>query len=157
MTVIFGRFLVYVKSFRGHSFIVDCLHVVARGQKSNMSGPHSNSETSESAWMYPNAGNTSGGLRVADTLDEVKTFAYECFDKLDKDSDGFISKGELSEALAGDMYKWREKSFICFMLRRIADIAESYDEEWDCKEGDGISRADIQEYFRMLRKRIAQS
>ncbi len=107
--------------------------------------------------MYPNAGSSSGGLRVADTLDEVKTFAYECFDKLDKDSDGFLSKGELSEAMASGVYKWREKSFICFMLRRIADIAESYDEEWDCKKSDGISRADIQEYFRMLRQRIAQS
>lgn len=107
--------------------------------------------------MYPKAGMTAGGLRVADTLDEVKTFAYECFDLLDKDGDGFLTKGELNEAMTSDRFKWREKSFLCFMLRRIDDISESYDEEWDCKKGEGISRADIQEYFKMLRKRIAQS
>jgi hypothetical protein len=121
-----------------------------------MTGP-GNSERSEDAWMYARAGITSGGLRVADTLDEVKTFAYECFDMLDKDGDGFISKGELNEAVNNDRFKWREKSFICFLLRRVEDIAEAYDEEWDCKKGEGISRADIQEYFKTLRKRIAQS
>ena len=122
-----------------------------------MSGSQSNSETSEQAWMYPKAGTTSGGLRVADTLDEVKNFAYECFDMLDKDGDGFITKGELNEAMNNDRFKWREKSFVCFLLRRIEDISEAYEDEWDCKKGDGISRADIQEYFKMIRKRIAQS
>jgi len=111
-------------------------------------------DASEHAWYETKAAQT-GGLRVADTLDEVKTFAYECFDRLDKNGDGFINRGELSEAMSDDRWDWREKSFICFLLRRITDIAESYEEEWDCKDAEGISRADIQEYFKMIRKKIS--
>jgi hypothetical protein len=121
-----------------------------------MSGKHQEFDASEHDWYQKKkAKNTAGGLRVADTLDEVRTFAYECFDRLDKNGNGFINKAELTEALNDDRWDWREKSFICFLLRRIEDISESYEEEWDCKDSDGISRADIQEYFKIIRKRIA--
>jgi hypothetical protein len=112
-------------------------------------------DASESAWYEKKAITGSGGLRVADTLDEVKTFAYQCFDQLDRDGNGFLSKAELTEAINDDRWKWREKSFICFLLRRITDISESYDEEWDCKDAEGISRSDIQEYFHVICKKIS--
>ena len=96
----------------------------------------------------------SQGLRVADTIAEVKVFAYESFDKLDRNHDGFITRDELVSAMNDDSWGWREKSYICFLLRRIKDIQEAYDDEWGCKGVDGVSRADIQEYFKMIRKRI---
>lgn len=115
------------------------------------------SSFSEDEWYQAplKSGATSQGLRVADTLNEVKSFAYECFDQIDTDGDGFLSRAELDNALKSDLWKWREKSFICFLLRRIDDISESYDEEWDCAKHDGISRADIQEYFKIIRTKIS--
>jgi len=94
-------------------------------------------------------------LRVADTIAEVKVFAYESFDKLDLNGDGFITRQELVTALNDNRWGWREKSYICFLLRRLDDIQESYEEEWDCKGMDGVSRVDIQEYFKMIRKKIS--
>ena len=94
------------------------------------------------------------GIRVADTLDEIKQFAYSTFDNLDKDGNGFISKSELQEALVSKDYDWRERSYISFLLRRIDDISEAYEEEWDSKE-EGISKVDIQEYFKRRVSRMA--
>lgn len=119
-----------------------------------MSSPkHMDFDIPEDGW-YKNP-SSNAGLRVADTLDEVRTFAFECFDRLDSNGDGFINQTELSDALNDSRWQWREKSFICFLLRRIHDISESYDEEWSCKASDGISRADIQEYFKSIRRKIS--
>ncbi|MBZ0185145.1 MAG: hypothetical protein K8F91_02760 [Candidatus Obscuribacterales bacterium] len=92
----------------------------------------------------------TGGLRVADTLDEIKAFAYKTFDLLDSDNNDFISRAELSNALLSPELDWRERSYVGFLLRRIEDIADSYVEEWETSEV-GISRADIQEYFKVIR------
>jgi hypothetical protein len=108
---------------------------------------------SESDW-YKKRNVSQQGLRVSDTIQEVKVFAYESFDRLDKNGDGFITKEELVEALNSDCWDWREKSYICFLLRRISDIQEAYEEEWECKKIDGVSRVDIQEYFKLIRNKI---
>ncbi len=108
---------------------------------------------SDSDW-YRKRNVSQQGLRVSDTIQEVKVFAYESFDRLDKNGDGFITKEELVEALNNDRWDWREKSYICFLLRRITDIQESYEEEWQCKKVDGVSRVDIQEYFKLIRNKI---
>ena len=87
------------------------------------------------------------GISVADTLNEIKEFAYKTFEILDQDGNGFISKNELQEALVGNKLDWRERSYVGFLLRRIEDIADAYHEEWQPEEM-GISKADIQEYFK---------
>ncbi len=94
------------------------------------------------------------GLRVADTFEEVKNFAYSCFDALDKNGDGFVSRQELDEALRdNNSWDWRDRSYICFLLRRLDDIKVAYHDE-NAESIDGISRADIQEYFKMIRAKL---
>lgn len=93
---------------------------------------------------------TSGGIKVADTLKEIKEFAYKTFDQIDEDSNGFISRTELQKALINPDLDWRERSYISFLLRRIEDIASAFEEEWDSKD-DGISKVDIQEYFKQFK------
>lgn len=109
---------------------------------------NSNSNSYDSSWYKRQS---PSGIRVADTLDEIKEFAFSTFDSLDKDKNGFISKVELQEALISKTYDWRQRSYISFLLRRIEDIADSYDEEWT-SEKEGISRTDIQEYFKGVRE-----
>ena len=86
-------------------------------------------------------------MNIADTLNEIKQFAYTTFEQIDKDGNGFISKEELQEVLVGSTLGWRERSYVSFLIRRIDDIAAAYEEEWQ-SENAGISRADIQEYFK---------
>lgn len=104
----------------------------------------------ESSWY---AQRTTGGLRVADALDEIKSFAYRAFDELDNDGDGFISRAELETVLAGRTLASRERSFVSFLLRRLEDIESAYNEEWT-HGGEGISRADIQEYFKKILRKV---
>ncbi len=95
--------------------------------------------------------NTVSGINVRDTLDEIKNFAYQTFDVLDGDGNGFISRDELQTALVSQKLDWRERSYVSFLLRRLEDIASSFEEEWQSEE-EGISRVDIQEYFKSIRK-----
>ncbi len=96
---------------------------------------------------------TGRGLRIADTFDEIKRFAFHAFTIMDNDGDGFITKEELTAALQDKALSWRERSFVSFLLRRVDDIKDSFNEEW-APDNEGISRADIQEYFTQLRKKV---
>lgn len=85
---------------------------------------------------------------VAD-LNAVREFAYKSFDHLDQDKNGFIESAELESLLQGNSLSNREKSFVWFLLtnqEQIACMAEQGDEA-DCA---GISRQDIEQYFKLL-------
>lgn len=98
------------------------------------------------AWMQ----RPTGGINVSSTLEDIKDFALSTFDLLDQDGDGFLTKVELNNACTSDMLGWRQKSFLVFLINRIEDIEKAFHEEW-APDAKGISRMDLQEYFRKLR------
>lgn len=97
----------------------------------------------ESAWF-----SQYSAKNVVDNFAEIKKYAFQAFDKLDTNQNGFIERAELELALQSDSTTEREKSFISFLLNNQEAIATSYDEEW--AENDGISRNDIQAYFALI-------
>src|ERR1700721_3026147 len=52
---------------------------------------------------------------VQKSLEEIKQYAYEAFDKLDKNGNGFIETDELYSFLEDANTPMREKSFITFL------------------------------------------
>lgn len=92
----------------------------------------------------------SGGINVSQTFQDIHDFALKTFDTLDQDGDGFLSRQELQNAAADDLTGWREKSFLIFLIRNLEPISNAFDEKW-APENAGISRMDLQEYFRLLR------
>lgn len=107
--------------------------------------PQERRSQSVTAWLKPDG----GGINVKDSLEEIKEFAYKTFDQIDLDGDGFLSRQELNAAFSDTITGWREKSFLLFLIRRVEDISNAYDEEWAPK-GNGFSRVDLQEYFEQL-------
>ncbi len=92
----------------------------------------------------------SGGINLSQTFQDIHEFALKTFDSIDQDGDGFLSGQELNNAATDELTGWREKSFLIFLLRNIEAISKAYDEHW-APENVGISRMDLQEYFRLLR------
>lgn len=92
----------------------------------------------------------SGGINLSQTFQDIHEFALKTFDTIDQDGDGFLSRQELHNAATNEMTGWREKSFLIFLLRNLEPISKAYDEHW-APENAGISRMDLQEYFRLLR------
>ena len=133
---------VYLRNEIGNMILVAGGEVMLVGENSLDSG-----DAAEVAWMRT----SQSGLRISDTFDEIKQFAFHAFTIMDSDGDGFITREELSEALTDNALSWRERSFVSFLLRRLDDIKAAYDEEWD-PDNEGISRVDIQEYFKNLSK-----
>ncbi|HEY9784460.1 MAG TPA: hypothetical protein V6D17_03590 [Candidatus Obscuribacterales bacterium] len=86
-------------------------------------------------------------------LDEVKDFARETFDSLDKDNDGYLHVDELEMALDDDSLSERDKSFVTFLLDNRKEIATSFDEGWASKK-DGISKYDLESYFAIVARRM---
>ncbi len=85
---------------------------------------------------------------VQRSIEEIKQYAYEAFDKLDANGNGFIEMDELAASLQDPNIPMREKSFISFLINNHDDIEKS------CAEGagekNGISRLDIEFYFRLV-------
>ena len=70
------------------------------------------------------------GMSIADAeLEEVKKFAFTAFSRLDANGDGFIERHELQAALDDAKTEWREKSFITFLIHRLDEIKDAYQEE----------------------------
>jgi hypothetical protein len=91
-------------------------------------------------------------------LKEMEKFAIEKFASLDQNSDEFVSKEELRQALKSKQLPWREVHFVTFLLEHLHEIrGAEFDAEyqpWPVSHV-GISRKDISEYFRMLNERLA--
>jgi hypothetical protein len=86
---------------------------------------------------------------VQRSLEEIKQFAYEAFDRLDKNGNGFIETDELSSFLEDANTPMREKSFITFLLTNQQEISEACKEDGSMPS-TGISRLDLEFYFRLI-------
>jgi hypothetical protein len=86
---------------------------------------------------------------VQRSLEEIKEFAYEAFDRLDKNGNGFIETDELSAFLEDANVPMREKSFITFLLSNQQEISEACKEDGSMPS-TGISRLDLEFYFRLI-------
>lgn len=114
-----------------------------------MKTPANQKKIDEGAWYKKCTGD---GIDLRGKLDEIKWFAYNCFDDLDTDKDGFLDRNEIKAALDSPDTDWREKSYLTFLLRRLDDIQSAYKEEWPDDARDGFSRTDIQEYFAKIHR-----
>ncbi len=90
---------------------------------------------------------------VQRSLEEIKKYAYEAFDKLDANGNGFIETDELNAFLQDPDTPMREKSFITFLLSNQQEISEACREDGNLPQ-TGISRLDLEFYFRLI---IAQA
>jgi hypothetical protein len=85
---------------------------------------------------------------LSEHFSEIRTYAYLVFDQLDTNKNGYLEIEELEKALHSNLPD-REKSFITFLLQNHESIGESFDEN-DGHNADGISRQDIEEYFKII-------
>lgn len=90
---------------------------------------------------------------VRQNIEEIKQFAYDAFDKLDTNNNGFIETSELYAAMEAESTPMREKSYIHFLLTNQAEIADSA-QEGSPENKDGISRPDLDLYFRLVLSRL---
>lgn len=92
---------------------------------------------------------------VQQNIEQIRNYAYEAFDKLDTNGNGFIETDELYAALDDNDVPMREKSYIMFLLSHQQEIADAQDEGVE-EMSDGISRLDIEHYFNLVLERISQ-
>lgn len=86
---------------------------------------------------------------VQQNIEAIRAYAYEAFDKLDTNGNGFIETEELYAAIDDENLPMREKSYIMFLLTHQQEIADSQDEGVEDMR-DGISRLDIEHYFKLV-------
>lgn len=108
--------------------------------------------------VSPRAATTTQGMKRLNPLqqnfDQIRVFAYEAFDKLDANDNGFIETEELYAALNNPSLDMREKSYVTFLLTNQKEIADSVNEGIDPTQ-NGISRLDIELYFKLAISRLA--
>lgn len=92
---------------------------------------------------------------VEQNLEQIKDFAFNTFDKLDTNGNGFIETDELYAYMQGENTPMKEKSYIMFLLTNQKEIAETYKDKGG-EQQEGISRADLNLYFRFLLDKLAQ-
>ncbi|HEY9678813.1 MAG TPA: hypothetical protein V6C76_12455 [Drouetiella sp.] len=85
---------------------------------------------------------------VQKSIEEIKQYAYDQFDKLDSNQNGYIELDELVLVLQDPDIPMREKSFVSFLINNHDDIQQAYDE--GSEKRDGISRLDLEFYFRLV-------
>lgn len=91
---------------------------------------------------------------VKQNIEAIKQYAYDAFDKLDTNKNGFIETDELYAAMNDPETPMRDKSYIMFLLTNQADIAASA-HEGVSDQMDGISRVDLELYFRVVLSRLS--
>ena len=105
------------------------------------------------AWLYSHTDSAQAVEKktniVQQNIEAIRAYAYEAFDKLDTNGNGFIETEELYAAIDDEDTPMREKSYIMFLLTHQQEIADSQDEGVeDLREG--ISRLDIEHYFKLI-------
>ncbi len=109
----------------------------------------------ENAWFSLSVDPQQKKLSPAQrNLEDIKKFAYDEFDKLDTNNNGFIEASELHAVMNDPNTPMREKSFIMFLLSNQQEIADSV-QEGTPEYRDGISRLDIEQYFKIVISRMA--
>lgn len=86
---------------------------------------------------------------VQDSIGQIKEYAYQAFDDLDGDKNGFIEKNELEASLKDPAKSEREKSFITFLLTNQEAISDQV-HEGASGPRHGISRLDLDAYFKLI-------
>ena len=121
-------------------------------------GGKANSDEFENAWFSmapdPSAPPQKKLTPAQQNLEDIKRYAYEQFDLLDTNKNGFIEASELHAFFNDPKTPMREKSFIMFLLHNQQEIADSV-QEGEPNYRDGISRLDIEQYFRIVISRLA--
>ena len=106
----------------------------------------------QNAWfskVAPSAPTEKKASPLRQNFEDIKAYAYEAFDKLDTNKNGFIETDELYAALEDENTPMRDKSYIMFLLNNHSDIAASAQEGVPA-QADGISRVDLELYFRVV-------
>ncbi len=107
----------------------------------------------------PRAATTTQGMKKLNPLqqnfDQIRQFAYDAFDKLDANGNGFIETEELYAALNDPNTDMREKSYVTFLLTNQKEISDSVNEGID-PTNNGISRLDLDLYFKLAISRLAK-
>lgn len=80
-----------------------------------------------------------------DTIKDVKDYAEKNFDKLDGNSDGFLSKEEIDEALKNKCLNDEERAALEILKKNQQGISELSNDEIGF-ENDGITKADLKEF-----------
>lgn len=103
-------------------------------------------------WMEGD-GDTSQ-VDLCSDITAIRDYAYGAFDKLDRNGNGFIERGELYAALASEQVDQREKSFISFLLNNQEAISEMVQED-EAGPRLGLSRGDLESYFALITRLLA--
>ncbi len=86
-------------------------------------------------------------------IEQIRQYAYEAFDKLDTNGNGFIETSELYAALDDPETPMKEKSYIMFLLTHQEEISDCEDEGVP-EMVNGISRLDLDLYFKLILYRL---
>lgn len=100
----------------------------------------------ENAWFSNYVPQQTAG----DAISQIKDYAYAAFDKLDKNGNGYIERDELEAWLKDASTPDREKSFITFLLNNQEAISASVHEGAGSGPKDGITRMDLDAYFKII-------
>lgn len=68
------------------------------------------------------------------------------FNKIDHDSDGFLSEKELDRVIDDRSFNEADRHIFRVMRERVGDVEEASNDEW-LDENDGITRADLKAYL----------
>lgn len=108
-----------------------------------------NDKSFDRRWMHEHTADVN--VSAVRNMNAIREFAFEFFDTLDYDGNGFIERNELEDALENLEMSNRQKSFVQFLLNNQKQISEMVEElDSSGQPAEGISRADLEKYFYVL-------